>query len=96
MLHIASSDLDPHCLLRPDCLMLKIYTVIILIQFQIRVGLKFLGNTTVTLRNPPSVDQAGSYSKVSLFFKTAAENALLLYAGSDRSGIGRANQVCII
>ena len=64
-----------------------------MIFLQIRVGLKFLGNTTVTLRNPPNVAEAGSYSKVSLFFKTAAENALLFYAGSDRSGISRVNQV---
>ena len=66
----------------------------LLVCIQIRVGLKFLGNTTVTLRNPPSVAQAGSYSKVSLFFKTVQENALLFYAGSDRSGISRVNQVC--
>ena len=45
------------------------------------------------MRNPPNVAQAGSYSEVSLFFKTEEENGLLLYAGSGRSGNNRPNQV---
>ncbi|WAR24784.1 LAMA-like protein [Mya arenaria] len=58
----------------------------------IRVGLNFLGNTTVELRNPRNVAQAGSYSDVSLFFKTTDENGLLLYAGSEMSGSKKPNQ----
>ncbi|XP_053393780.1 laminin subunit alpha-like isoform X2 [Mercenaria mercenaria] len=58
----------------------------------IRVGLNFLGNTSVTLRNPPNVAQAGSYSQVDLFFKTNSENGLLLYAGSKRSATNKGNQ----
>ncbi|KAL3869382.1 hypothetical protein ACJMK2_042067 [Sinanodonta woodiana] len=49
----------------------------------IKVGLQFLGNSSVTLRNPRSIEQAGSYSMVSLFIKTTQENGLLLYTGAE-------------
>ncbi|XP_041356694.1 laminin subunit alpha-like [Gigantopelta aegis] len=51
---------------------------------RIRVGTKFLGNTTVTLRNPPNVEQAGSYTKVSFFIQTDQSNGLLMYLGGDQ------------
>ncbi|KAK7100839.1 laminin subunit alpha-like isoform X2 [Littorina saxatilis] len=51
---------------------------------RIRVGLKFLGNTTVTARNPPQLDQAGSYTQLSLYFKTSQADALLAYVGGQR------------
>ncbi|XP_012943161.1 laminin subunit alpha isoform X2 [Aplysia californica] len=52
---------------------------------RIRVGLRFLGNTTVTLRNPPMLEDTGSYSKVSVFFKTTQADALLLYIGNNQN-----------
>ena len=51
---------------------------------QIRVGLKFLGNTTVTARSPPQLEQAGSYTQLSLYFKTTQSDALLAYVGGQR------------
>ena len=47
------------------------------------MGLKFLGNTTVTARNPPKLEQAGSYSQLSLYFKTTQSDALLAYMGGQ-------------
>ncbi|BFY99968.1 hypothetical protein BsWGS_03008 [Bradybaena similaris] len=52
---------------------------------RIKVGLRFLGNSTVTLRNPPNLEDAGSYSKVSVFFKTTQPDALILYVGSNQN-----------
>ncbi|XP_076440495.1 laminin subunit alpha-like [Babylonia areolata] len=54
---------------------------------RIRVGLKFLGNTTVTARNPPKLEQTGSYSQLSMYFKSTQSDALLAYIGGEqRSG----------
>ncbi|XP_071119471.1 laminin subunit alpha-like [Haliotis cracherodii] len=54
---------------------------------RIRVGIRFVGNTSLTLRNPANLEQAGSYTKISLFFKTTQEDGLLYYMGGDqRSG----------
>ncbi|GFO21134.1 laminin subunit alpha-3 [Plakobranchus ocellatus] len=52
---------------------------------RIKVGMQFLGNTTVTLRNPPELSDTGSYSTVSLFLKTAEPDALLMYAGNNQN-----------
>ncbi|KAK6179097.1 hypothetical protein SNE40_011531 [Patella caerulea] len=51
---------------------------------RIRVGLRFLSNTTLTVRNPANIEQAGSYSKVSFYFRTDNLNGLLLYLGGDQ------------
>ncbi|PVD23436.1 hypothetical protein C0Q70_16705 [Pomacea canaliculata] len=51
---------------------------------RIRVGLKFLGNTTVTARNPPKLYQAGSFSRLSLYFKTTQSDGLILYVGGEQ------------
>uniref|UniRef100_A0A0B7BNE7 Laminin subunit alpha n=1 Tax=Arion vulgaris TaxID=1028688 RepID=A0A0B7BNE7_9EUPU len=63
---------------------------------RIKVGLRFMGNSTVTLRNPPNLEEAGSYSKVSVFFKSTQLDALLLYVGNnqntDDSNVSRPGQ----
>ncbi|ESO94906.1 hypothetical protein LOTGIDRAFT_144813 [Lottia gigantea] len=51
---------------------------------RIRVGLQYLANTTLTLRNPPNIEQAGSHSKVSFYFRTKNLNGFLLYLGGDQ------------
>lgn len=48
------------------------------------MGLKFLGNTTVTARNPPKLYQAGSFSRLSLYFKTTQSDGLILYVGGEQ------------
>ncbi|XP_022314761.2 laminin subunit alpha-like [Crassostrea virginica] len=50
---------------------------------RIRVGLEFVGNTSVTLRNPANIDSAGSYSTLSMFVQTRSKRALLAYVGAD-------------
>ncbi|GFS13654.1 laminin subunit alpha, partial [Elysia marginata] len=52
---------------------------------RIKVGLSFLGNTTVTLRNPPTLKDTGSYSTVSMFLKTDQSDALLMYVGNNQN-----------
>ncbi|KAK3796923.1 hypothetical protein RRG08_032228 [Elysia crispata] len=52
---------------------------------RIKVGLSFLGNTTVTLRNPPVLKDTGSYSTVSMFLKTGQSDALLMYVGNNQN-----------
>ncbi|RUS82429.1 hypothetical protein EGW08_009817 [Elysia chlorotica] len=52
---------------------------------RIKVGLSFLGNTTVTLRNPPVLKDTGSYSTVSVFLKTSQPDALLMYVGNNEN-----------
>jgi len=51
----------------------------------IRVGLKFHGNTTVTLRNPANLEDSGSLSELSVFFKTNQTDALLVYIGKNHN-----------
>ena len=58
---------------------------VVVFLFQIRVGVTFMRNTTLQLRNPKSIAQAGSYTKLSIFFKTAERNGFLAYIGSDRT-----------
>jgi len=52
--------------------------------------MEFLGNTTVALRNPPNVDQSGSFTRMSMHIKTQQSDALLAYVGAkfvpDRPG----------
>ncbi|XP_060085431.1 laminin subunit alpha-like [Ylistrum balloti] len=50
---------------------------------RIRVGMEFLGNTTVALRNPPDVDLAGSYSRFTTYIRTQQSDALLAYIGEE-------------
>ncbi|KAK3091660.1 hypothetical protein FSP39_021617 [Pinctada imbricata] len=50
---------------------------------RIRVGMEFLGNTTVQLRNPENVDQAGSYTTLSMYIQTRQQNAMLAYVGAE-------------
>ena len=52
---------------------------------RIRVGIEFLGNTTVTLRNPVNIDEAGSYTRLSMYIQTTQRDALLAYVGGDHS-----------
>ena len=58
---------------------------VVVILFQIRVGVTFMRNTTLQLRNPKNIAQAGSYTKLSIFFKTAERNGFLAYIGPDRN-----------
>ncbi|XP_063440155.1 laminin-like protein epi-1 isoform X2 [Mytilus trossulus] len=50
---------------------------------RIRVGLEFLGNTTVTLRNPENINEAGSFTRLSMYIQTTQKDALLAYVGGD-------------
>ena len=50
---------------------------------QIRVGLEFLGNTTVTLRNPQNIEEAGSFSRLSMYIRTTKSDSMLAYVGGD-------------
>ncbi|XP_021350179.1 laminin subunit alpha-like isoform X1 [Mizuhopecten yessoensis] len=50
---------------------------------RIRVGMEFLGNTTVALRNPPDIDLAGSYSRLTTYIRTQQSDALLAYIGAE-------------
>ncbi|CAL1548003.1 unnamed protein product [Lymnaea stagnalis] len=49
----------------------------------IKIGLSLLGNTTVTLRNPPTLEDSGSFSQLSLLYKTNESDALLVYIGDN-------------
>ncbi len=60
-----------------------------MICFQIRVGVTFTENTVLQLRNPKRIAQAGSYTKVSLFFKTNERNGFLAYIGPDQTSGSR-------
>jgi laminin alpha 3/5 len=56
---------------------------------RIRVGMQFLPESSLMLRNPPNMANAGSYSKLSLYFKTNQENGFLAYVGPDASSFGQ-------
>lgn len=45
--------------------------------------MEFLGNTTVAFRNPPDIDQAGSYSRLTMHVRTTNPDALLAYVGAE-------------
>ncbi|XP_059144332.1 laminin subunit alpha-like [Physella acuta] len=50
---------------------------------RIKVGLSFLGNTTVTLRSPPELENTASKTKISFTIKTNSTDALLVYIGPN-------------
>ncbi|XP_055884413.1 laminin subunit alpha-like isoform X2 [Biomphalaria glabrata] len=59
---------------------------------RLKLGLHFLGNTSLTLRNPAKLDDTGSYTRVSVYIKTSQPEALLVYVGDNllmRSEDGR-------
>lgn len=45
--------------------------------------MEFLGNTTVTLRNPENINEAGSFTRLSMYIQTTQKDALLAYVGGD-------------
>ncbi|XP_013408769.1 laminin subunit alpha isoform X2 [Lingula anatina] len=49
----------------------------------IRVGLTVFPNTTLELRNPQELKDAGSFTKLSTFVNTTDTDGLLLYVGAD-------------
>ena len=53
------------------------------VVFQIRVGLTFEPDTVLQVRNPQNLEQAGSYTKLSLYFKTKEANGFLAYIGPE-------------
>ena len=57
--------------------------------FQIRVGMQFFRNSSLQLRNPKNIANAGSYSKISLYFNTDQRNGFLAYVGPDASTFGQ-------
>ncbi|KAH9496293.1 hypothetical protein Btru_018041, partial [Bulinus truncatus] len=50
---------------------------------RLKTGLKFLGNTTVTLRNPDKLEDTGSFTTLSVYFITNQSDALLVYIGDN-------------
>jgi len=58
------------------------------------VGVSFAKNVSLQVRNPVSLSQAGSYNKLSIYFRTKAKDGLLAYIGPDRTSRGML--VCII
>ena len=52
--------------------------------FQIEVGMTFTKDTTLQVRNPVNLEQAASYSQMSMFFKTKLTDGFLAYVGPDR------------
>ena len=50
---------------------------------QIRVGLTFERDTVLQVHNPQNLEQAGSYTKLSLYVKTTDSNAFLAYIGPE-------------
>lgn len=59
-------------------------------MLQIRVGLTCNQNTELEVRNPQNLEQAGSYTKLSLYFKTEERNGFLAYIGSVVNADGSA------
>lgn len=52
------------------------------------MGVSFVKNVSLQVRNPVSLTQAGSYSKLSIYFRTKDSNGLLAYIGPDRTSRG--------
>nr|CAD7256718.1 unnamed protein product [Timema shepardi] len=50
---------------------------------RIKVGMTFYRNTTLQLKNPDNLDQLGTSSKVSVYFRTPELNGFLLYLGNE-------------
>ena len=51
--------------------------------------------SSLQVRNPQNILTAGAYSRVSLYFRTTAENGLLFYAGPESSQEQvRASKLC--
>jgi laminin alpha 3/5 len=51
--------------------------------YRIKVGVTFSQNTALELRNPESLPQLATSTKVSLYFKTNKPNGFLLYLGNE-------------
>ena len=47
------------------------------------MGVTFDNETALTVREPLNLKELGSYSKLSLFFKTDQRNGFLAYIGPD-------------
>ncbi len=61
------------------------------------VGVQFFHNTTLQLRNPQNMVQAGSYTKLQMYFKTKQDNALLAYLGADNPAAAQhVSIVCLL
>ncbi|XP_034231739.1 laminin subunit alpha isoform X3 [Thrips palmi] len=51
---------------------------------RIKVGVRFYPNTTLQLRNPESLSQQATSSRISVFFKTEQKNGFILYLGNEK------------
>ncbi|XP_074640335.1 laminin subunit alpha-like [Tubulanus polymorphus] len=60
---------------------------------RIRVAMTYYSNTTLRLRNPQKIETAGSFTKVTLYFRTKASDGFLLYMGPDLSEVPPGRQV---
>ncbi|KAK3929045.1 Laminin subunit alpha [Frankliniella fusca] len=61
-----------------------IYQPVNLGFYQIKVGVRFYQDTTLQLRNPESLSQQTTSSRVSVYFKTERPNGFILYLGNER------------
>ncbi|XP_026292152.1 laminin subunit alpha [Frankliniella occidentalis] len=51
---------------------------------RIRVGVRFHRDTTLQLRNPESLSQQTTSSRISVYFRTSQPNGLILYLGNEK------------